>query len=361
MFILSLVLFPLTVSSQKDLSQFDYLGLEVFNLSPQDEELSQWAQKISNEKLAKMGIIDTQPLNRVKRGYKKKSKQNNPGYYALPIPQLPTNVDQDQVRFLTRPNRKLIRMANEIVQKRNGGVLPPTVNNIPPKEGPHVNDPFILTPVSDSGGYPNSIQDVLSQIHEKPPSDGNYPPPYDPPDTLKYPPFTHKPTTQPPKKKKVYKVVHTKPPKVEHGTTKKTVYKLVTEKPKIIYHTRKPITEDPRIYDHTIPPEPFPTSAPYVPPSPPHKAKPVKKKPDEYMAVIPYHDVYKLFEMLNKHTKPYDEKKMKKKMKKVKSTPPTLPPPTTKRTEILQPKVIKRTPLKGKKKKKTVHVSVKMN
>lgn len=71
------------------------------------------------------------------------------------------------------------------------------------------------------------------------------------------------------------------------------------------------------------------------------------------MAVIPYGDIYKLFEMLNKHTKPYNEKEMQKKLKRM-TTP--LPPPTTKRTVELQPKVIKRTPLKGKK-KKTVHVS----
>ena len=57
------------------------------------------------------------------------------------------------------------------------------------------------------------------------------------------------------------------------------------------------------------------------------------------MAVIPYGDLYKLFEMLNKHTKPYDEKKMRKKIRKMTTPKPTLPPPTTKRTAELQPKV----------------------
>ena len=57
------------------------------------------------------------------------------------------------------------------------------------------------------------------------------------------------------------------------------------------------------------------------------------------MAVIPYGDLYKLFEMLNKHTKPYDEKKMRKKIRKMTTPRPTLPPPTTKRTAELQPKV----------------------
>ena len=49
---------------------------------------------------------------------------------------------------------------------------------------------------------------------------------------------------------------------------------------------------------------------------------------------------------------------MRKKIRKMTTPKPTLPPPTTKRTAELQPKVIKRTRLKGKKKKKkTVHVS----
>ena len=43
--------------------------------------------------------------------------------------------------------------------------------------------------------------------------------------------------------------------------------------------------------------------------------------------------------MLNKHTKPYDEKKMRKKIRKMTTPKPTLPPPTTKRTAELQPKV----------------------
>ena len=149
---------------------------------------------------------------------------------------------------------------------------------------------------------------------------------------------------------------------MEKGTTKKTVYKLVTDapkhpekevtkKPQIIYHTRKPIVHDPPNYDHTIPPEPFPTQPPKKAPAT-HAPKKTSK-PEDYMAVIPYKDVFKLFQMLNKHTKPYDDEKMQKKLKRM-TTP--LPPPTTKRTEVLQPKVIKRTPLKGKKRKKTVHV-----
>ena len=121
-----------------------------------------------------------------------------------------------------------------------------------------------------------------------------------------------------------------------------------------MYHTRKPFYDDTN-FDHTRPPQPFPTSPPrqyHQPTSKPHK--------EDYMAVIPYGDLYKLFEMLNKHTKPYDNDKMRKKIdKRMKTTRAPLPPPTTKRTKLLQPKEVKRTVLKGKKKKKTVHVSVK--
>ena len=121
------------------------------------------------------------------------------------------------------------------------------------------------------------------------------------------------------------------------------------------------MTHNPPNYDHTIPPEPFPSYPPatQAPHKPPAQKGHNPHKPDDYMAVIPYGDVYKLFEMLNKHTKPYDDKKMQKKIRKSRPTPAPLPPPTTKRTEILQPKVVKRTRLKGrKKKKKTVHVSL---
>ena len=392
-------------------SKFDYLGLEVFQLTPEEKALSNHAAIISAKNLQNLEI---QPKNPKVPHHRSKRGENfkNPGYYALPIPPLPSNIDESKTRLLTRPNKKLIRFANQI--SRRQGVLPPAVNYNSPKELPGVDDPFHLMPPPSSNiygddNYPNSIQDVLHQVDQlnsKPPSDDSYPPVYDPPDPLEYPPFTHKPqtvpTTQKPKKKRkkkkkkkkkvVYKVVNTEAPHVENGTTKKTIYKLVTEKPKkvettkkyhqvvekttkkyhepttkkpeIMYHTRKPITVDQNDrfkYDHNIPPEPFPAQKP---PQNPHKppSKPATK-PEDYMAVIPYGDVYKLFEMLNKHTQPYDDKKMQKKvqkMKKMKKTTTPLPHPTTKRTKLLQPKVVKRTRLKGykkKKKKKVVHVS----
>ena len=136
---------------------------------------------------------------RVKRGKHKRKHNSASGYYALPIPPLPQNVAKDRMRLLTRPNQKLINLANGI--NRRQGILPPTVNYIPPKYEPDVEDPFHLMPPPHSNilgqnNYPNSIQDVMSQLHdfdEKPPSDEKYPPIYDAPPPLEYPEFTHKP------------------------------------------------------------------------------------------------------------------------------------------------------------------------
>ena len=121
-----------------------------------------------------------------------------------------------------------------------------------------------------------------------------------------------------------------------------------------MYHTAKPETvEDHRIYDHTRKPITIP-----IKDDPKKQTQKNPQKPDNYLAVIPYNDVAKLFEMLNKHTKPTNEGYKPKKKKPGTTQKPHLPPPTTKRTEKLQPKVIKRTPLgRKKKKKKTVHVS----
>jgi hypothetical protein len=43
---------------------------------------------------------------------------------------------------------------------------------------------------------------------------------------------------------------------------------------------------------------------------------PPSKNPDDYVAVIPYRDVFKLFEMLNKHVAGRPPKKKKKKKKR---------------------------------------------
>ena len=328
-----------------DSFQLDFLGLEKSEfLTPEQGRILQLAESLSQRKLQTTFDVQPQHHHRVKRGI-------NPGFVALPLPTLPSDIDPSQSQLLSRPNRRLISLANELSIKRQG-VLPPTVNDpVPPGELGGVQDPFLFKPNKQ---HPNSIQDVLHEMDQEQPHLPNV-----------YPEILT-PTTKKPKKKVVYKVVTKKPKVTVKGTTKRTVYKLVTpkptsvpkvhkstKKPEIIYHTRQPFVDDVN-YDHTRPVPPFPkvtTPTPkisHVPPKSQH--------PDDYMAVIPYKDVYKLFQMLNKHTKPVKDGQSNKKKR---PTRPTLPPPTTKRTPLLQPKVIKRTPLKGKKKKrkKTVHVS----
>ena len=411
---ITLVLIPISPILSLSSTNFDHLGLESLALTPLEQELSDLAHQHSLKNLEKFGVqLKTQTANsaqnveeekkhhheRVKRGGWKKKKKgtNNLGYYALPIPPLPPDISKESTRLFTRPNKRLIQMANKLaIQKRQGAgvVLPPAVNqNFARDEDRKVNDPFLLT-VSGKQNYPNSIQDVLS--HVEPP---NYTPPqhqqqYNPPSN---PPNYSPPhyqgiltphnevvTTKPPKKV-IYKVIVTKKPEKaknnnEHGTTKKIVYKLATKptqkphkttpkhtttsatkKPDSYIHTRKPetvhSTRSP-YHEHTLPPQ---TIHPKDPPAP-HKtpmqypnANPPKQQ-ENYLAVIPYKDIAKLFELLNKHTKPMSDKHMKIRHKT--TSKPHLPPPTTKRTEILQPKVIKRTPLgHKKKKKKMVHVS----
>ena len=400
---------------------------------------------------------------RAKRGGNENifQQQNDPGYVALPLPPLPDDVldNLSEVQLFGRPNRDLIRLASELSEQRN--ILPPVVNPIPPKTAPPPADSFEKVPK-----FPSSIQDIMVDmgIAGYPPSDQGYPPEYHQNPPLKYPPFTHKPSTKPPvvpykeekattakpKKPKADKPVvpvapvvhHPKPPAptlypnsiqdVMHqigvlephyqvynppvvyppahqtpysaATTKKPKKKKKSKKTKqepekqpehkpeykpvhkhepghtyastkapsypatkspsypatkapsyepttpVTYvHTRP--TEVVRYDDHTRAPEPFPASPPKQSSSP--------KDPNNYMAVIPYKDVYKLFEMMNKHVSPT---KMPRSSEKRTTTP--LPPATTKRTEQLRAKVVKKTPDEGwnkkkkrKKPKKTVSVS----
>ena len=336
----------LTIPHQAASFQLDFSGLKLLQL----------AESLSQRKLqSTFDFIQPTAHHRVKRGKLQRRRNRNPGFVALPLPSFPSDIDQSKAQLLSRPNRRLINLANELSIKRQG-VLPPTVNDplLPSNELSSVEDPFYFSPK-----YPNSIQDVLLEMDQEKPSNFY--------NEILTPTTTKKP---PKKKKVVYKVVTQKPNHHHQGTTKKTIYKLVTpkttterakvehttQKPpaNIIYHTRKPFVDDDAKYDHTRPVPPFPK----VTPKPPRISKnPPKKQADDYMAVIPYKDVHKLFQMLNKHTKPAAVQK-RKKMRPT-TRPNTLPPPTTKRTALLQPKVIKRTPLKGKKKKrkKTVHVS----
>ena len=90
---------------------FDQLGLETLALTPLEQELSDLAHKQSLKSLQKFGIqiSDSEELVsnhldhvRVKRG----RSNTNPGYYALPIPPLPSDINEDSTRLFTRPNKR---------------------------------------------------------------------------------------------------------------------------------------------------------------------------------------------------------------------------------------------------------------
>ena len=79
---------------------FDQLGLETLALTPLEQELSDLAHKQSLKSLQKFGIqisdsnekvFNTLNHVRVKRG----RSNTHPGYYALPIPPLPSDINED--------------------------------------------------------------------------------------------------------------------------------------------------------------------------------------------------------------------------------------------------------------------------
>ena len=241
------------------------------------------------------------------------------GYYTLPIPHIPKELSQESRKLFTTPNKISIRLASQRRKSGSGNVLPPATNQIFTPETNNnplpVDDPFQLT-INGHQNYPNSIQDVLTHI------DGNI-------------------TPQPPPKKVIYKLITKKPLHIldenNDGITKQIVYKLATkppelypvisnelittEKPDIIYHTRKPILDD-QIEYITQAPE-ISTVTQTIPHDNPND------NPQNYLAVIPYGDVTKLFDLLNKHTKPMDEDGY---MKKIQKTTPK-PHSTTKKSK----------------------------
>ena len=89
---------------------FDQLGLETLALTPLEQELSTLAHEQSLKSLQKFGIqiSDSEQVSdnlnhvRVKRGM----SNTNPGYYALPIPPLPSDINEDSTRLFARPNRR---------------------------------------------------------------------------------------------------------------------------------------------------------------------------------------------------------------------------------------------------------------
>ena len=370
---------------------FDHLGLESLGLTSVEQELSDLAENIVTIQNRDLGIENFEIFQNVmeqktelppppshhtivKRGTKSSaSPPDNLGYLALPIPPLPPGVSKESTRLFRKPNSKLIELANQLaLQKRQGefslvsagqDILPPATNQIFELDDEPVVDPFRLT-VNGHENYPNSIQDLL---------------------------YTNDRPTEPPKQV-IYKIVTKTPPPNDFGTTKKIVYKLVTKpphpatslpavpaintpKPEVIFHTRPPPETLPALVNtkpNQIPNSKKPAknngnkgiSTHYHPGSDPASSPPTD---ENYFAVIPYNDITKLFELLNKHTKPMkaDHHPAPKKKKKYTTPKPKKSHPTTKK---LQPKVIKRTPLgykkkkkkqkkKKKKKKKVVHVS----
>ena len=193
--------------------------------------------------------------------------------------------------------------------------------------------------------FSNSIQDILTPPFENEVQD----------------PFGDDVPTAKPPKQVIYKVITKEPPEVdEFGTTKRVIYRLATTP---VPHQQGGITNKQNVEFHTVQPIVIP---------PKNKAKttttqaPVTKKPHEtphdpnsYFAVIPYNDITKLFELLNKHTKPAAKGGYKKKSPKKSHKTTTTHKPH--KTTTKKPKVIhhvgygkKKVKQKKKKKKKKV-------
>ena len=156
------------------------------------------------------------------------------------------------------------------------------------------------------------------------------------------------------------------PPEVdEFGTTKRIIYRLattpipnqpgITSKQNVEFHTVQPIVIPPKNKATT-------TTTPVPIGKKPHETP---HDPNSYFAVIPYNDITKLFELLNKHTKPATNGYKKSPKKSRKTTTTTHKPHkvvTTKKPKVIKhhhagygKKKVKQK--KKKKKKKVVYVS----
>ena len=275
------------------------------------------------------------------------TKRESPGFYALPLPGLPSDVTGNigGMKLTNNVDPNLVKLANDIFGSDQ--VLRPVVNyEAPANPLPPSLDPFDLTsnyrpeqqrPPGPSQDIPFSIQDILEaldEVNQFPPTDETYERPYSPSPPLSYPPATHKPP--PPQ---TY-VIHTpqlhegkpgdknighqdtpviynppsvhdtpviyNPPSVHdapviYNPPSIDPYKLVTEKyqtttklPKKIQHT----TKHPHSIRDKLPVIAKPPGNIY---KKPNKITEAPKKPQDYYAVIPYKDITKLFELLNKH------------------------------------------------------------
>ena len=284
------------------------------------------------------------------------TKRESPGFYALPLPGLPSDVTGNigEMKLTNNIDPDLVQLANDIFGSDQ--VLRPVVNyEAPSNPLPPSLDPFDLTsqyrpepqgPQGPSQDIPFSIQDILEaldEVNQFPPTDESYERPYSPSPPLNYPPATHKPPPPPPPQ--TY-VIHTPPLQGGHPGDKNT------DQPTPPVHQNTPLVYNPpTVHDTPViynPPIIHDTPVIYNPPSDePHKVvtekyqtttkfptktkhttkhphsirdklpdlgkppgnvykKPTKvteapKKPQDYYAVIPYKDITKLFQLLNKH------------------------------------------------------------
>jgi hypothetical protein len=290
-------------------------------------------------------------------GYPPSDHAHPPEYYANPPLEYPPFTHKP--KLLSKPPEKHIEKVT-LKPKTKKKIEKPVVSHHPkpekhvvphhPKPEKHLvkhkepEKPNVTYHTPEKPGvHPSSIQDVMNNLGVLGPTYHTYNPGYSPPQPIVYPPYSYQPnpyeaTTKKPKKKK--KSQKPKPvekyPKPPSYETPKQEYPKTTEAP--YAHTRPSVVDTPEY--HTQAPAPFPSS-------PPKSSAP--RDPNNYMAVIPYNDVYKLFNLLNKHVAPT---KMPKKMSKRTTT--ALPPATTKRTEQLRAKVVKKTPIEESKKKKRV-------
>ncbi len=200
----------------------------------------------------------------------------------------------------------------------------------------------------DRGDYPTSIQDILlandkAEERKEAEADREYSrPELKPPKKKRRRQRRKKPkrkntSRKKKKKKKKSQVYHetttSSPNKVEHETESHYPPPTTTEDPHFTTEkttTRRTTTlhPPPPIEYHRETDEPMPTTT-TVKPTVHHHGP---KDPNDYVAVIPYNDVFKLFDMLNKHAVRHQPPKRKRRRRPRPKTSTTTTTTTTMRT-----------------------------
>ena len=96
---------------------FDRLGLETLGLTALEQQMSDLAHDLSLKSLENFGVQTKKNSHKIvkRRGT---VLVKNPSYYALPIPPLPSDLSEDSTRLFTRPNKRLINLANRLAMQR---------------------------------------------------------------------------------------------------------------------------------------------------------------------------------------------------------------------------------------------------